>query len=167
MHRHLLAAVTAASLALIPVAAGAADYSGTWVRDPAQSAPSGFPVYWLTRTTQQMGGGNAAVVLQVRQSATGVEANDGIHPLRTYVLDGKPHAVRTDSMMAQAQVTAAMAGETLTVATEQPYGGMPGNVTARETQTWSLSPDGAVLTIALVRESPAGRQTFREVYRRQ
>jgi hypothetical protein len=162
----LSAALVAAGMALIPGAALAADFSGTWVRDTPQSTPSGYPVYWLTRTTQQ-GGGNGPVILRVTQTATTVEANDGIRPRRNYVLDGKPHAVRTDSMMARATVTSAMAGENLSVATEGPYGGMPGNVTTRETQTWTLSPDGKVLTIDLVRESPAARQTFREVYKRQ
>ena len=66
-----------------------------------------------------------------------------------------------------ATVVATVQGETLTVSTTQPFGGMPGNATLSITETWSLSPDGKVLTVRTERELPALRQTFNEIYNRR
>ena len=66
-----------------------------------------------------------------------------------------------------ASVVATMQGDTLTVSTTQPFGGMPGNATLRITETWSLSPDGKVFTVRTERDLPALRQTFNEVYNRR
>jgi hypothetical protein len=166
MKRLLITALAAGvSFSTFAMPAAAADFSGTWVRDQAQSSAAGYPVYWMTRATQQMGGGNnAPYLMEVRQDSAAVQASDPVHPARKYVLDGKPHQVRTDSMLAQASVTAALVGDTLSVVTAQPYGGMPGNVATREVQTWSMSADGKVLTVLLQRESPAARQSYKEVF---
>ena len=83
------------------------------------------------------------------------------------MLDGKPHAMPTDTGIQTATVVATMQGDTLTVSTTQPFGGMPGNATLKITETWSLSPDGKVLTVKTERELPALRQTFNEVYNRR
>ncbi len=154
--------------ALIPASAMAADFSGTWVRDAARSKPVPYPNYWLTRVTPGQGGGqNQIYVMRVQQGAAGVQVSDPVHNLRTLVPDGKPRTARTDTMMATMTVTAAMAGETLTVTTVQPYGGMPGNVPVTATERWSLSADGSELTIATVSELPAGKLDNIEVFKKQ
>ena len=60
-----------------------------------------------------------------------------------------------------------MQGETLTVSTTQPFGGMPGNSILNVTETWSVSPDGKVLTVKTERALPALRQTFTEIFNRK
>jgi hypothetical protein len=170
MNKHLItAAALAACIAFVPGAAFAADFSGSWVRDTKGSTIPGYPTYWLTRAPAGGfgGGGNNQFVLELKQTGNAIQASDNTHPVRTYALDGKPHSWKLDTMVAQATTTASMSGDTVTVTTTQPYGSMPGNVTATETQTWSLSPDGKVLTIAMVRKSPATTQTFKEVYNRK
>ena len=42
-----------------------------------------------------------------------------------------------------------------------------GNATLRITETWSLSPDGKVLTVKTERDLPAQQQTFNEIYSRR
>jgi hypothetical protein len=169
MNKHLItAAVFAATVAFGAEAAFAADFSGSWVRDTKDSTVPGYPTYWLTRSQPGGGGGgNNQFVLEVKQTGSTLQASDTVHPARTYMLDGKPHSWKLDTMLAQATTTASISGETVTVSTSQPYGSMPGNVTATETQTWSLSPDGKVLTIAMVRASPATSQSFKEVFNRK
>jgi hypothetical protein len=169
MNTHLMtAAAVAACLAFVPGAAFAADFSGSWVRDTAKSTVPGYPTYWLTRSQPGgFGGGNQQFVIAVQQTGNAVKVSDTVHPARSYMLDGKPHGWKMDTMLAQATTTASVQGDTLTVATSEPYGGMPGNVTTTETQTWSLSPDGKVLTIAMVRASPATSQSFKEVFNRK
>jgi hypothetical protein len=169
MSKHLItAAFLAATVAFVPGAAFAADFSGSWVRDAKSSTVPGYPTYWLTRAQPGgFGGGNNQFVIEVQQTANSVKVSDTVHPARNYMLDGKPHGWKLDTMLAQATTTASSEGETLKVVTNQPYGSMPGNVTATETQTWSLSPDGKVLTIAMVRASPATSQSFKEVYNRK
>jgi hypothetical protein len=169
MNKHLIkVAALAVGLAFLPGTAFAADFSGSWVRDTAKSTVPGYPTYWLTRSQPGgFGGGNQQFVITVQQTGSAVQVSDTVHPARSYALDGKAHGWKMDTMLAQATTTASMKGETLTVATSEPYGGMPGNVTTTETQTWSLSPDGKVLTIAMVRASPAASQSFKEVFNRK
>lgn len=170
MNKNLItAALLAATVAFVPGTAFAADFSGSWVRDTKGSTIPGYPTYWMTRVQPGGfgGGGNNQFVMDVKQSGTTLQASDTTHPVRTYMLDGKPHSWKLDTMVAQATTTASMSGDTITVTTSGPYGSMPGNVTTTETQTWSLSPDGKVLTISMVRKSPAASQTFKEVYNKK
>lgn len=154
--------------ALIPVSAMSADFSGTWVRDSARSKPVPYPNYWLTRVTPGAGGGqNQLYVMRIQQSATDVQISDPLHNLRSYALDGKPRGSRTDTGMGNVTTTAAMAGDTMTVTTVQPYGGMPGNVTVTATERWALSADGTELTITTVSELPATRLNNIEVFKKQ
>ena len=44
-----------------------------------------------------------------------MRVNDPARPLRTLVLDGKPHAMPTDTEIQTATVVATMQGDTLTV----------------------------------------------------
>jgi hypothetical protein len=155
-------------VALLPVTATAADFSGAWVRDMAQSKPAPYPNYWRTRVAPATGGGNnQPFVITVKQTGQSVQVTHPRQPLRTYVLDGKPRVTPTDTGLAKVTTTAAMAGETLSIATVQPYSGMPGNVPVQASETWALSPDGKTLTITTARDLPAEKQSFTEVYKRQ
>lgn len=172
MKKQIMMALAAASLAIASVpalamAAAAADFSGAWVRDNAKSTPAPMPMYWLTRGVSPGGGGGNAYVLQIRQEAGMVQITDPARALRTLALDGRPHTGPTASGIQQETVTAALQGGALTVTTTGPFGGMPGNVMTTAKETWSLSPDGKVLTVDLQRASPATTQTFREVFNRR
>jgi hypothetical protein len=164
-----LAMIVAAASVFMPAAAMAApDFNGTWVRDGAASDPDPYPLYWLSRPpagAQNSGGPDGT--LQVKQAGGTLEAVDRNRPGRTYMLDGKAHMIPTDTGMQKATVTATLRDDGLTVATMQPYGGMPGNAPSTVTQTWRLSADSKTLTISTVRDSPARQQTLKAVYTRK
>ena len=146
-----------------------ADFSGTWVRDGAKSDVVPNTMYWLTRGVDPGGGRgrNNQTVIEVQQSADRMQVTDPARPLRTLLLDGKPHSVPTDTGMQMATVVATAQGDTLVISTTQPFGGMPGNLTLKITETWSLSADGKVLTVRTERDTPALRQSFNELYDRR
>ncbi len=73
----------------------------------------------------------------------------------------------TDTGLGKTALTARLDGETLVIGRAQPFGGMPGNVEARITETWRLSADGKALTLTTRRETPAKAQTFTEVFARR
>lgn len=145
------------------------DFNGTWVRDGAKSDVVPNTMYWLTRGVDAGGGRgrNAQSVIEIQQREGRIQVADPARPPRTLVLDGKPHAVPTDTGIQSANVVATIQGDTLTIATTQPFGGMPGNGTLKITETWSLSPDGKVLTVRTERDFPALRQSFSEIYNRR
>lgn len=178
-------------IALLPsLAVAASDFNGSWVRDSANSDPAPSSM-WLTMSAGRgggFGGGPAAArggaatagrggatagrgffsapaVLTVHQDAKSlkVESQGTTHD---YTLDGKPHSRPTDTGIAKAEDTADLQGETLVIQTTEPYGGMPGNATLTEKEVWSLSSDGKTLTITTTRDSPAKRETFKQVYNR-
>jgi hypothetical protein len=146
-----------------------AEFSGTWVREGAKSDVVPNTMYWLTRGVDAGGGRgrNNQTVIEVQQSAGRIQITDPARPLRTLVLDGKPHEMPTDTGMQKAIVVATMQGDALSVSTSQPFGGMPGNLTLKITETWLLSADGKVLTVTTERDTPALRQVFSEVYNRR
>jgi hypothetical protein len=145
------------------------NFSGTWVRDSAKSDVVPNTMYWLTRGVEAGGGRgrNTQLVVEIQQTAGRIEITDPARPLRTLWLDGKPHSVPTDTGLQASTVIATVMGETLTVSTTQPFGGMPGNSTLSITETWSVSPDGKVLTVKTERALPALRQTFTEIFNRK
>ena len=145
------------------------DFSGAWVRDGAKSDVVPNTMYWLTRGVDAGGGRgrNSQSVIEVQQGAGRMQVADPARPPRTLLLDGKPHAVPTDTGIQMATVVATQQADSLIVSTRQPFGGMPGNATLTITETWSLSPDGKVLTIKTERELPALRQSFSEIYNRR
>jgi hypothetical protein len=171
MKQHIRMAVfgTVALAAAVPVAAAAApNFDGKWVRETAQSNVAPYPNFWLVRAPAPTGGGyNQPVIMQVQQSGGSVQVTDNIHPQRTYTLDGRAHSMPTDTRLAQVQTTATMQGDTMTISMVQPYSGMPGNVPMRSKETWTTSSDGKTLTVITVRDLPAQRQVFSEVYTRQ
>jgi hypothetical protein len=145
------------------------DFNGTWVRDGAKSDVVPNTMYWLTRGVDAGGGRgrNNQIVIEVQQSAGLIKVADPARPPRSLTLDGKPHSMPTDTGMQMATVISTLQGETLVVSTTQPFGGMPGNLTLKITETWSLSADGKVLTVRTERETPALRQSFSEQYDRR
>ena len=145
------------------------DFNGTWVRDGAKSDVVPNTMYWLTRGVDAGGGRgrNNQTVIDIQQAAGRMQVTDPARPLRTLMLDGKPHSVPTDTGVQVATVTTTLRGETLTVSTTQPFGGMPGNLSVTITETWTLSVDGNLLTIKTERDTPASRQSFSELYIRR
>ena len=113
------------------------DFSGTWVRDSAKSDVVPNTMYWLTRGVEAGGGRgrNTQSVIEVQQSAGRVQVADPARRPRTLMLDGKPHTVPTDTGIETANVVATVRGDTLTIETRQPFGGMPGNATLKITET--------------------------------
>ena len=155
---------------LLPaMSSGQSSFGGTWVRDTAKSDVVPNTMYWLTRGVDAGGGRgrNSQLVLEIQQSAGRIEITDPARNLRTLVPDGQPHSVPMDTGLQTSTVTAKVAGDTLTVSSTQPFGGMPGNSTLTVTETWSLSPDGKVLTVKTERELPASRQTYTEIFNRK
>lgn len=144
-------------------------FTGAWVRDGAQSDIVPNTMYWLTRGVDAGGarGRTTEVTIEIQHSAGQMHINDPARPRRTLVLDGQPHTSPTDTGMQTATATARLQGDSVTVTTIQPFGGMPGNSTLTVTETWTLSADGKQLTIVTERELPARRQSFREVYNRR
>ena len=161
--------LTMAVVLLPAMSFGEPNFSGTWVRDSAKSDIVPNTMYWLTRGVDAGGGRgrNTQLVVEIQQTAGQIEITDPARPPRTLWLDGKPHSVPTDTGLQTSTVTAKVLGETLTVSTTQPFGGMPGNSILSVTETWSVSPDGKVLTVKTERELPALRQTFTEIFNRK
>lgn len=158
------------AVVLVPVMSFAQpNFSGTWVRDSAKSDVVPNTMYWLTRGVDAGGGRgrNTQLVLEIQQAAGRIEITDPARNPRTLWLDGTPHSVPTDTGLQTSTVTAKVTGETLTVSTTQPFGGMPGNSVLNVMETWSVSPDGKVLTVKTERELPALRQTFTEMFNRR
>jgi len=100
----------------------------------------------------------------VQQDANSLQVVDPQGTVRKYMLDGKPHTTTMDTGVEKATVIASWQGDTLVIGTTQPYGGMPGNVTAHIKEVWSLSPDGKILTITTTRTIPAVEKIYKEVY---
>ncbi len=162
----------ALSAAVVLVAAASfaePNFSGTWVRDSARSDVVPNTMYWLTRGVDAGGGRgrNTQLVIDIQHAAGRIEIADPARPPRTLWLDGKPRRVPTDTGVQTASVTATVQNDTVTVSTTQPFGGMPGNATLKITETWSVSPDGKVLTVKTDRELPSLRQTFTEIFNRK
>jgi hypothetical protein len=162
----------------LPLVAMAADFSGSWTRDSTKSDPAPDAL-WLTRANQTgRGGGRGGrggpgagmapePVMVVQQDSHGVQITDLQGAVQKFTFDGKPTSSTTETGMQTATSTASVEGDTLVVNTTRPYGGMPGNVTLKIKEVWSLSPDGRVLTVTTTRDAPAVEKTFKQVYNRK
>lgn len=108
------------------------------------------------------------VLLTIHQDGKTLHIDDPQSTIHQYTLeaDGAPHTSPMDTDIQKAQVTAQLQGDTLVVEKTEPFGGMPGNVTSKIKEVWSLSPDGKTLTIATTREMPARHEEYKEVYTR-
>jgi len=105
--------------------------------------------------------------MTVQQEGNSLQVTSPQGETRKYTVDGKPYTRPTETGIEKAVVTAGIQGDTLVVATTQPYGGMPGNVTLQMKEVWSLSPDGKILTITTTRSIPAVEKTYKQVYTRK
>jgi hypothetical protein len=169
---------------LLPTLAMAAppDFSGTWARDSANSDPVPDLSYWMTRVAppgpRPAGGAAAAggggqrpapvVLLTVHQDAKTLHVVDSQSLIHEYTLDGdgSSHTKPMDTGIQKAEVTAQLQADNLVIETTEPFGGMPGNVTLKVKEVWSLSPDGKTLTIITTRDIPARHQEYKQVYAR-
>jgi hypothetical protein len=168
---------------LLPTLAMAAtpDFSGTWARDSASSDPVPDLSYWMTRVAppapRPPGGAAAAgggqrpaplVLLIVHQDAKTLHVVDSQSLIHEYTLDGdgSPHTKPMDTGIQKAEVTAKLQADNLVIETTGPFGGMPGNVTLKVKEVWSISPDGKTLTITTTRDIPARHQEYKQVYTR-
>jgi len=153
----------------------APNFSGSWVRDNAKSDSVPDPIMLSRPTTPAGGGGgrggggrgNAEAVMAVQQEGTMLVATSPQGAVSKYTVDGKPYTRATETGIEKAVVTASWQGDTLVIATTQPYGGMPGNVTLQIKEVWSLSPDGKVLTITTTRSQPAVEKIYKQVYNKK
>ena len=157
----------------------AANFSGTWTRDNSKSDAMPNYQYWLTRDPnsggaagggrQGRGGGRGPqVVWKIQQDANSVSVTEPSGAIHKYMLNGKPEAEKTDTLVQKANVSAKMQGDNLEITTNQPWGGMPGNVGLEVKQTWSLSADGKTLTMTTTRIDPATvTKTFKQVWNKQ
>jgi hypothetical protein len=140
-------------LILTAVAAvGKADFSGTWIFNPAKSKNIGMMSgLQLTTTINQNGS-----TLTIRDASTfnGQESSRETH----YDLTGKP--MRNQTFMGEnAETVTRWAGSNL-VTTWKTEGAIAGSTVVR-TETLSLSADGKTLTLESVRSSnPAVAMVF-------
>ena len=174
-----------------PVAAPAAtpNFSGSWMKDNANSDPVPSPL--MLRDPTQAGGGGGGrgqagggrgqgggrnqgpgrgggpMPMVVEQDSSSLQVTDPQGAVRKFTLDGKPHVSTMDTGVQKATITASWQGETLVIASVGPYGGMPGNVTLNAKEVWSLSSDGKTLIIATTRTIPAVEKSYKEVYTKQ
>jgi hypothetical protein len=171
MKRHILIVLMMIFLGLTVLAIAAPDFNGSWVRDNAKSDPVPDMLI-LNRVATPAGGGGgrgggrggAEAIMTVRQEGTAFMVTSPQGEVRKYTVDGKPYTRATETGIEKAVVTAGIQGDTMVIATTQPYGGMPGNSTLLIKEVWSLSPDGKILTITTTRTIPAVERTFKQVY---
>lgn len=160
------------------VASAAPNFAGSWVRDAKSDTVPNTTALWLTRSTEAQGGaaggrGNnnngarVEQVMTVQQNGNTLEVTDPQGTIRKFTLDGKAATRMTETFIQKATVTAAVQGETLVIATTQPYGGMPGNATLNVKEVWTLSADGKTLTVTTTRSSPAEEKTYRQTFMRK
>lgn len=166
MLRHF---ILAAGLLLAPVAAFAQDLNGTWVRDGARSDVVPDSMYWTVRGVVTGGtrGATSNHVIEITHDASTMQVTDPARPLRVYTLDGQPHTVPADTGVVDATITASVQGEAVVVQRSQTYSGLPGSATLATTEYWTLAPDGGSLVLTTIRETPARRVTYNEIYTRQ
>jgi hypothetical protein len=174
MKTHTLMVLGMVFFGLLVFGIAAPNFSGSWARDNAKSDPVPDPLMLSRPTTPAGGGGgrgggrgNAEAVMTVQQDANSLQVTSPQGAINKYTLDGKPLTRATESGIAKAVVTASFQGDTLVIATTQPYSGMPGNVTLQMKEVWSLSPDGKVLTVTTTRAIPALEQTYKQVYNKK
>ncbi len=157
----------AMAAAMLPAFAMAAEVSGVWVRD-AKSDPFPDYMYWLTRGVTGGGGNpNGEFVLTVKKEGGNLVVTNPARKLRSVALDGRPKTIKTDTGIQNATVTATDTPAELVITTTQPFGGMPGNAELTIKETWTVSPDGKVLTVTSTRQLPARTAVDKQIYNRR
>ncbi len=166
MFRHI---TMAAALLFTPISAFAQDLTGTWVRDSAHSDVVPDSMYWTVRGVVTGGtrGATSNHMIEIRQDAASMQITDPARPLRVYPLDGQQHTVPADTGVVDATIRASIQGDAVVVERSQNYSGLPGSATLATTEYWTLAADGNSLVLTTIRETPARRVTYNEVYLRQ
>ena len=174
MKKHIMTAVGLALLGLPVVTFAASNFSGSWLRDASKSDQVPNTMYWLTGPGAGGGAGGGRggpgggrgpqVPMVIQQDANSLEITQPQGDVHKYMLDGKPHTRPTDTGIQKATVTARIQGDTLVISTEQPWGGMPGNISLDVKEVWALSADGSALTITTTRTDAAAVKTYKVVY---
>lgn len=166
MLRHM---IIAAGLLLTPVAVMAQDLTGTWVRDGARSDVIPDSMYYTVRGVVTSGTRGPATnhIIEIRQDSATMQVTDPARPLRVYPLNGRPQTVPADTGIVNATITASVKGDTVVVQRSQTYSGLPGSAALATTEYWTVAPDGNSLVLTTIRETPARRFTYKEVYNRR
>lgn len=161
--------IIAAGLLLTPLEVMAKDLSGTWARDGARSDVIPDSMYFTVRGVVTGGtrGPTTNHTIEIRQDSVTMQVADPARPLRVYPLDGKRHIVPADTGIVDATITASVRGDAVVVQRSQTYSGLPGSATLVTTEYWTLAPDGNSLVLKTIRETPARRFTYNEVYSRR
>jgi hypothetical protein len=163
--------LTMLGLTLLPLAAIAqSDFSGSWVANTAESDQAVDTIYWFGRIDAVVPGQPNIKVEQDGDTVTVYEEARVLtrydYPA-VYVADGKAHRVTSGNTgMAQETVTTSWDDGKLAIESVKPWGGMPGNITLKSREVWSLSPKGDKLYIATTHSSPAKVITYTRVYDR-
>jgi hypothetical protein len=174
MKNNILMALGLAYLGSPVLALAAPNFTGSWVKDNSKSDPVPSALM-LSQPPQGRGGGGPGgrggpgrgggpMPMVVAQDGDSLQVTDPQGGTHKYTLDGKPHNATMDTGVQKAAVTASWQGDTLVIGATEPYGGMPGNVTAHVKEVWALSPDGSILTVTTTRSIPAIEKTYKEVY---
>lgn len=166
MFRHF---IIATGLLLAPVSAFAQDLTGTWVRDGARSETVPDSMYWTVRGVVTGGtrGPTSNHTITIAQDATTMQITDPARPLRVYTLDGQARTVPADTGVTDATITASRQGDAVVVQRSQTYSGLPGSATLATIEYWTLAADGNSFVLTTIRETPARRITYNEIYARQ
>lgn len=142
------------------------EFAGTWKLDPAQSR---FPAH--ARKGAEAAAPRPDVTLVVERQGNVLKATrtvargDRAHSItETYVADGadRTHAGRRGAVVSRAVFD----GDRLVVTGTHARKGEQGDRTMSRRSVWTLSPDGAVLTIETTRETPRGDRGMTSVYLR-
>ena len=166
MLRHIM---IAAGLLLTSAAATAQGLTGTWIRDGARSDVIPDSMYYTVRGVVTGGTRGPATnhMIEISQNSVTMQVTDPTRPLRVYPLDGQPHTVPADTGIVDATITASVQGDAVVVKRSQTYSGLPGSATLATTEYWTLAPDRNSLVLTTIRETPARRFTYNEVYNRR
>jgi hypothetical protein len=165
--RLTLGTVVALLLAVGVVAAQAEpQFAGTWVLDPAQSQ---LPTHADKHSDALAERPDIKlVVLQqgnvVKATRTVAQGSRERSLTETFVADGtdQTHAARHGAVVTRAVFD----GDRLVVTGTYAMKGEHGDRTMSRQSVWSLSPDGAVLTIETTLQTPRGAHNIKSVYTR-
>ncbi len=135
------------------------DFSGTWVLNKAKSD------FQMGR-----GGGTPDVTLKVNQSSDSMKVNETFSSemgsrdrAYTLKLDGQEQQIQ-GFMGRPVTATAQWDGNKLIVSTTMSFERQGQQMEMASDDTWSLSPDGKVLTIDTTMESSFGTRTSKRVF---
>ncbi len=182
MRRNILfAAILSLFLMAISVSAQkGSNFSGTWTLDVSKSKLGDrvtieSQTLTVTQTDKDI---KVATVTKRTAPPAGAPAGGGGRPggggggmgggdnTVSYNLDGKEVTIEQESPMGKIPVkmTGKSDGGKFTLATSRTFNGPNGEITSTSKETWSLSADGATLTVDRELTSPRGTTNTQSVY---